>query len=122
MQRLSDALATEGLAPPHLGVLRYVGQHQGASQQELARALGVAPSRVVVLVDELEEKGLVERVRSTRDRRVSELHTPAGAAARLARVRKIVRDHDAALTASLTDEEQGQLLALLDKVTAADPY
>lgn len=115
-QRLSEALAVEGIAPPHLGVLRQVGQNQGISQQELAGALGIAPSRVVALVDDLEAKGLVERQRSTRDRRVSELSTPASARATLTRIRKIVRDHDDALTARLTAKERDQLLALLAKV------
>ncbi|MGN6695896.1 MAG: MarR family winged helix-turn-helix transcriptional regulator [Aquihabitans sp.] len=116
-QRLAGAQAAEGIAPPHHGVLRQVGQHQGISQQEVAVALGVAPSRVVALVDDLEAKGLVERRRSSRDRRVSELSTPPGAKAALARIRKIVRDHDATLAARLTVAEREQLLGLLQKVT-----
>jgi DNA-binding MarR family transcriptional regulator len=116
-QRLASALAAEGIAPPHLGVLRQVGQNQGISQQELATALGVAPSRVVALVDDLEAKGLVERRRSSRDRRVSELTTPPGAKAAITRIRRIVREHDASLTSRLTAAEQEQLLSLLQKVT-----
>ena len=119
-QHLADALAVEGLAPAHLGVLRSVAQQPGLSQQDLAAALGIAPSRVVALVDDLEDKGLVERRRSTRDRRVSELHTPQSARAQLARVRTIVRDHDAWVTAALTSSEIDQLLTLLGNI-ARDP-
>ena len=86
------------------------------SQQELAAVLGIAPSRVVALIDDLEAIGLVERRRSTRDRRVSELYTPDAARAQLTRIRKIVRDHDRWVTAALTEAEQRQLLELLGKV------
>lgn len=115
-RRLSTALAGEGVTPPHLGVLRHVGQQPGISQQELAVALGVAPSRVVALVDDLESRGLVERRRSSRDRRVFELYTPATARKELARIRAIVRAHDASMTAQLTDEEKAVLLSLLAKI------
>ena len=46
--------------------------------------MGALPSRIVRLVDELEERGLVERRRSAADRRNYELHTAADAGDRLA--------------------------------------
>ena len=115
-RRFAERLAEVGLTPAHVGVLRVVGQRPGSSQQALAAALGVAPSRVVALVDELEAQGLVERRRSETDRRNHELHTPPAAAAKLATIRQIVRRHDAELTAGLTKEERATLLALLTKL------
>jgi DNA-binding MarR family transcriptional regulator len=113
---MAERLAEVGLAPAHLGVLRIVGRSPGTSQQAVAVGLGVAPSRVVALVDELEAEGLVERRRSTTDRRLQELHVPAAAGPRMARVRAIVRDHDADLTAGLSEDERAQLTVLLGRV------
>jgi DNA-binding MarR family transcriptional regulator len=117
--RFAERLAELALTPAQVGVLRVVGQSPGLSQQALALRLGAAPSRVVKLVDELEEHGLVERRRSQTDRRHHELHIADGAADRVAAVRRVVREHDADITAALTEDELATLLALLRKVAAA---
>ena len=117
--RFAQRLAGLGLTPAQVGVLRVVGQSPGLSQQALAVRLGAAPSRVVKLVDELEELGLVERRRSQTDRRHHELHISEGAADRVAAVRRVVREHDADITAALTEDELATLLALLRKVADA---
>ena len=49
------------LTPPHAGILRFVGGAGGISQQELAGHLRILPSRLVVLIDQLEERGMIER-------------------------------------------------------------
>jgi DNA-binding MarR family transcriptional regulator len=117
--RFAERLAELGLTPPQVGVLRIVGQQPGLSQQALAERLGAAPSRVVKLVDELEERQLVVRRRSTTDRRQQELHLADGAGDRVAAVRQVVRDHDADITEALTSDELDDLLRLLAKVAAA---
>ena len=117
--RFSERLAGLDLTPAQVGVLRVVGQHPGLSQQSLAERLGTTPSRVVKLVDELEERGLVERRRSQVDRRHHELYVAEGARDRVAAVRRVVRDHDAEVTEPLTADELASLLALLRKVAQA---
>ena len=62
-RRFAERLAPLDLSPAHVAVLRVVGQNPGIGQRELAEELGVVPSRVVVLIDELEERGIVERRR-----------------------------------------------------------
>ena len=49
------------LTPPHAGILRAIAAEPGRSQQALSRQLGLLPSRVVAYVDELEDRGYVER-------------------------------------------------------------
>lgn len=117
--RFGARLAELDLTPAHVGVLRIVGQNPGLSQQALSERLGALPSRVVRLVDELEDRGLVVRRRSTTDRRQQELHLADGAGDRVAAVRKVVRDHDADITGALTSDELDDLLRLLAKVAAA---
>jgi DNA-binding MarR family transcriptional regulator len=112
-------LAPVGLTPAHVGILRVLAFRPGISQQELAEAVGAVPSRVVKLLDELAERDLIERRRSQADRRSHELHLSSAARGRLAEVRGIVSEHDAAVTAGLTAAELETLVALLTKVAQA---
>jgi DNA-binding MarR family transcriptional regulator len=118
-ERFAARLAELDLTPAHLGVLRVVGQHPGLSQQAVSERTGALPSQIVRLIDELEERGLIERRRSTSDRRQHELHTRQDAKERLAQVLSAVRDHDAEITDGLTATEKELLAELLAKLAAA---
>jgi DNA-binding MarR family transcriptional regulator len=117
--RFSQRIADLGLTPAQVGVLRFAAQRPGLSQQELASELGVLPSKVVALVDELEARGLLERRRGTTDRRQYALHLTESGEPELAKIRAVVRDHDREVTEPLTPEETKQLAALLAKVASA---
>jgi DNA-binding MarR family transcriptional regulator len=108
-----------GLTPSHVGILRVLALRAGISQQELAAAIGAVPSRVVKLLDELGDRGLVERRRSTSDRRHHELHLSPAAVEQLTQVLDVVREHDAAVTKGLSQAELKTLLGLLGKVADA---
>jgi len=54
---------------PQLGCLLAIKQHGALTTTRLAHTVFLSPSTVVGIVDRLEEKGLVSRMRSTRDRR-----------------------------------------------------
>jgi DNA-binding MarR family transcriptional regulator len=72
----------------------------GISQRDLAEVLGLDPSQVVLLVDELAESGLVERRPSETDRRTKlVVATEAGHELRAEAVRQV----DTAVTAQLAD-------------------
>ncbi|RZS89636.1 DNA-binding MarR family transcriptional regulator [Motilibacter rhizosphaerae] len=115
--RFADALAPAGITPPVAGVLRLLRVEAGMSQQDLARRLGVAPSRVVAVVDELEERGWVARTRGS-DRRTNALAlTPAGEEA-FGRVAAVAAGHERAVTEGLAAAEREQLLALLERLAA----
>ncbi|WP_108833204.1 MarR family winged helix-turn-helix transcriptional regulator [Actinomyces sp. Marseille-P3109] len=59
-----------GLTHKQVGLLAVVDADQASSQREIAARLGVAPSLVVSLVDQLASIGAVRRTRSRTDRRV----------------------------------------------------
>jgi len=62
------------LTPPLTGLLRAVATGPGRSQQEIATQLGTPPARMVALVDDLDQRGLVERKRNPDDRRLNALY------------------------------------------------
>jgi DNA-binding MarR family transcriptional regulator len=116
--RFAERVAVLGLGPGDVGLLRLIAGEPGRSQQSLAAALGVVPSRVVALVDGLERKGLVERRRSTQDRRNYELHLTGEAKQVMARMREVGSAHEEDMLAGLDTTERAQLAALLGKVAA----
>ena len=77
--QFGERAAVVGFTPPEAGLLRLISRAPGQSQQQIAAQLGARPSRLVALVDGLEQRGLVERRRNTEDRRNYALHlTDAG--------------------------------------------
>ncbi|KAA2266521.1 MarR family transcriptional regulator [Solihabitans fulvus] len=66
--RFAEALVPLGLRPRHCGVLELLADAPLA-QLDLSRGLGVTPSVVVDMLDELEALDAVRRVRDTVDRR-----------------------------------------------------
>src|ERR1700733_5999707 len=111
-------IAGLGISPPHFGMLRWIHANGGKNQRELASHLGVVPSRLVVLLDELEIKGLLARERSLQDRRSQQLQlTPKGTRL-LEKVERIATAHDADLGSSLTPTERETLIELCAKLAA----
>jgi DNA-binding MarR family transcriptional regulator len=119
--RASNAsLAGHGLRVRSYSVLLLAADSpDGISQRELADMLGLDPSQVVLLVDELAAAGLVERRPSAADRRAKlVVATEAGRAARA----RAGQDVDASLArqlAELTPGEQQLLRELLTRLALA---
>jgi DNA-binding MarR family transcriptional regulator len=101
---------------PQAGLLGLIARRPGLSQQAVADQLGMPPSRLVALVDGLQDRGLVERRRNPDDRRHHALYlTDAGEAAMQA-LTEISAEHEAAITAPLSAAERTELSALLAKL------
>ena len=74
-----QAIAPLGITASEAGLLRLIGRNPGLGQKAASEQLGMRPSRVVAVLDRLEDRGQIERRRSSTDRRSHELHlTPAG--------------------------------------------
>lgn len=84
---------------------------------ELATCAQTSQASLTGIVDRMEEHGLVERVRSSEDRRVVEVAaTPAGREV-LEVAHRVMTDGLEQLIEPLSDAERDQLLGLLRKVT-----
>lgn len=116
--RFAERTGALDLTPGQAGVLRLLGRQPGLNQRVLADRLGAVPSRVVALIDSLEERGLVARSRSTSDRRSYELRLTEQGARTLGRLRRIAEEHEAQLLEPLTDDEAAQLRELLTRLAA----
>ncbi len=112
----AERVLTLGLTPPQAGVLRRLGQFPGQSQRELADALGMHAPRLVALIDELEDRGLVARDRDPHDRRNYAITLTDDGRRVLAELARVAREHELAITTALDDDERAQLLALLGRL------
>jgi DNA-binding MarR family transcriptional regulator len=119
--RAADALATVGLTPALFGLLNVIGAREGAIQQELGAAMGIDPSTMVSLIDQLESAGLAKRRPSARDRRAREIAiTPKGRRL-LERSRRLISQVEDQVLGGLSAAEREELLALLRRALDAAP-
>jgi DNA-binding MarR family transcriptional regulator len=112
----TGALAPLGIGPREFLLMRFVDASEGQSQQALAERLDVPASRMVALVDGLEEAGLLERRPDPEDRRVRGLHLTRKGRGVLERASKIAIDYETRLCAGINREEREQLIDLLQKL------
>jgi DNA-binding MarR family transcriptional regulator len=111
-----EALAPVGIDPREFLLMRFVAASEGQSQQALAERLAIPASRMVALVDHLEEAGLVERRPNSEDRRIRELHLTRKGRGALERAAKIAIDHETQLCAGINRQERETLIDLLQKL------
>ncbi len=118
-QRFAQRIAAIDLQPPLFRVLNAVDAAEGQSQQAIAAAIGAPPSRMVAIVDELEQRGLVERRPHPSDRRIRALYLTGKGRKLLASGRKVAAEHEEELTQGMSAAERRQLTALLQKFVLA---
>ena len=114
--KFAERLEATGLVPAHAGILRMVQRSEGLSQQTLGGELGVLPSRLVVLIDELQERGLIERRDHPTDRRSYALYLTDKGRETLKAIGRIAREHQEVLCAALNEKERVLLASLLLRI------
>lgn len=117
--RFAERLAPLELTPVQAGLLRAVAKNPGRSQQALATHLGVAPSRLVALVDALERTGLLERRRDLQDRRYHAVHLTSEGGQRLRLLGRTAQAHGRELLAPLGQRDRALLAEMLGRLADA---
>jgi DNA-binding MarR family transcriptional regulator len=118
--RAESALDPLGLRPRHLVALTVLRDHPGSTQQSLAAALQIDRTNLVGLLNELESAGLIERRRSSQDRRRHTVHLTAPGSDRLAEAESALAAAEDEVLVSLDADQRESLYLLLQQ--ASDEY
>ena len=104
------------ITPAIFGVLEVLHHNKGLTQTRLANAIGLDRSSLVPLLDKLQNRNLVSREASVKDRRSNHLFlTPEGRQL-LVKAGKRVKLHEQRIFGALSKTETAELIKLLTKI------
>jgi DNA-binding MarR family transcriptional regulator len=117
--RMRQALGVTGLTPRQSMALMHLAKAGRMSQQALIETMGVDPSILVAVLNDLEGAGLAVRHRDPADRRRHIVEITAGGSEALTRVENALALVERELFADLDDDEIARLRELLARVRTA---
>jgi MarR family transcriptional regulator, lower aerobic nicotinate degradation pathway regulator len=119
--RTAAALESLGLTTALFALLNLLATRDAAIQQELGSAMGVDPSTMVSLIDQLETAGLANRRPRPTDRRAREVViTPKGRRV-LGQARRLAMQVEDEVLQGLSQAERRRMLALLRRAVDRAP-
>jgi DNA-binding MarR family transcriptional regulator len=115
-QAYNDETADMEITTAEFSVMLLARDNPGLSQGALSETLRVEHSRMVVLIDYLERRGLVTRIASTMDRRMRAIYlTPEGRKL-LGKLNRRVTAYDRHIVKRLRGDDKEVLLRMLRKL------
>ena len=112
-QDFIKTLGEADIKPTQYSVLTVIGANPGLSQMAVAKRLGIERARLVHLLDSLEQRRLVKRVKSKADRRSHALHLTTQGETALAKFKGLAAEHERHVEAKIGRENRAHLLRIL---------
>ncbi|MEK9283213.1 MULTISPECIES: MarR family winged helix-turn-helix transcriptional regulator [unclassified Bradyrhizobium] len=112
-QDFIKTLANVDIRPTQYSVMTIIGANPGLSQMAVAKRLGIERARLVHLLDSLESRRLVKRIKSKTDRRSHALHLTAQGETALAKFKRLAAEHERHVEAKIGKENREHLLRIL---------
>lgn len=110
-------LAAVNIRPTQYSVMTVIGANPGLSQMAVAKRLGIERARLVHLLDSLEQRDLVSRVKSATDRRSHALHLTARGKSALAQFKRLAAEHERHVAEKIGKANREKLLQILSAFT-----
>lgn len=110
------ALGDLDTTPIRYALMLLIRENPGIRAVDLASVLGVARSRMVKLIDDLESRNLISRETHQSDRRNRILVLTVHGKRKLKPMEQAVERHEAQLTEGLSAEDRNRLLGLLWRI------
>lgn len=111
-------IGDKDIRPGLFSLLVLVGANPGIAQIELGTHLGIDKASIVALLDRLEKAGLLERLRSTRDRRRQGIFLTTGGTEALESLRASVLSLERRMASRFSRPEFDLLLSFLRRLHA----
>lgn len=117
--RIVQAFERFGLRSGSFSTMALIAANPGCAQSDISRETGLDKSVVVALVDELEQRGLAQRMRSQDDRRRNVLTLTDAGRAILAEMTAVVQAVEKPIRAAMSEEEMETMIRLNRKALQA---
>ncbi|WIJ25074.1 MarR family winged helix-turn-helix transcriptional regulator [Devosia sp. RR2S18] len=117
-QRFQSAFADVALKPAEYSTLELIAENPGRKQIEIGEVLGIKRANFVVIVHQLQDRGLVERRADAGDKRANALYLSRAGEALLEKARAIQSAFEQDCVHRLGGGREKQtLFELLDRLT-----
>lgn len=104
------------IRPSQFGILSVIEANPGLKQSQVSSALGMQRTNFVIVFDELERRGLAERVSIASDRRSYALHLTDAGRTLMRQAEKALEAHQRRLKDKLGEDGCARLLAMLSSL------
>src|SRR5262245_28682515 len=115
-QDLIRELARAEIRISHYSVLAIIEANSGLAQSAVAEAVGIEPARLVRVLDELERRGWIQRMRSATDRRSHALYLTQDGQKAFAHVKDLARQHETHVIERLGAAKYESLMRMLKEI------
>jgi len=107
---------TSGLTSPQLIIMQEIDKASGVNSSQVAKKVNLSAATVTNIVDRLESKNLVSRVRNTEDKRKVSLYLTDDGKAILLNAPQPLQEHFIKNFANLAQWEQSQMLSSIERL------
>jgi DNA-binding MarR family transcriptional regulator len=107
---------TSGLTSPQLIIMQEINKTSGVNSSQVAKNVNLSAATVTNIVDRLENKNLISRVRDTQDKRKVSLYLTDNGKAILLKAPQALQEHFIETFASLAQWEQSLLLSSVERL------
>jgi DNA-binding MarR family transcriptional regulator len=114
--RFHEDLKNLSLRPVTFSVLSVVGHHDGLTSREVCDLLGIQPPNLVAIIQDLQQRGWLDRQPHPTDGRALGLHLTPQGQAQLAQAEALAVASDQQVCGHLSPAERETLVRLLKKI------
>jgi len=107
---------TSGLTSPQLLIMQEIDKVAGVNSSQVAKSVNLSAATVTNILDRLENKGLISRVRDTQDKRKIGLYLTTTGQGLLANAPQPLQENFIKNFANLAPWEQSQLLSSMERL------
>ncbi|MBA6391851.1 MarR family transcriptional regulator [Colwellia sp. BRX10-3] len=108
---------TSGLTSPQLLIMLEIDKASGINSSQVAKIVNLSPATVTNIIDRLENKNLISRVRDTQDKRKVSLYLTDDGKAILLKAPQALQEHFIEKFSNLAQWEQSQLLSSMERLS-----
>ncbi len=107
-----------GLTSPQLLVLQSIYRHEGVMVKEIAEDINLSSATITSILDRLEKRELVTRLRSTQDKRKVEISLTQTGVDMIKDAPTPLQEHFIKSFESMEEWEQSQMLATMQRIVS----